>query len=54
MEQHTHKPAYDHISISNRARELRAEVTAAAARKFGAWVARNWAEMTRRKGHQPA
>lgn len=54
MEQHTPTPAYDHISICNRAREMRAELIAERSRVFAGWVALRWAELTHRKAHQPA
>lgn len=54
MEHNIPAPAYDHISVSNRARELRAQLVAKAARAFAARIARRWASLTHGKGHQPA
>ena len=54
MDHQLHTPVYDHVAISNRARQLRAQAMADGARVFAAWVARRWAALAQRKGHQPA
>ncbi len=54
MEHHTPTPAYDHISVSNRAREMRAVEMARLTRAIAARVSRLWADLTHSGSHQPA
>lgn len=54
MEHGTKPIVYDHIAISNLARQERAKVMAQGMRLFTAWVARRWAALAHRKGQLPA
>ncbi len=47
-------PTYDHVTITNRARAMRAEVMADAMHLARGWVARAWTNLTHRRMHQPA
>ncbi len=54
MEYTNSNSVIDQVAIMNRARQLRAEAAAEMARGFSAWVARHWAGLTHRTGHQSA